>query len=785
MTVKLSELRVVAGMDASKYVAGMNQKVAADKAGAASSAQVGAAVAATDSKLSTAGDLLARLERQYVSGAREAQMFGRGLNALSRGIETGNIPMVRAESILEGMYRKYGMTANAAEIMARGQTSLATVVESVNGRLNAQQAEAAATAATMNRLAAANQNVMGGQRFNTANIAAQFQDIGVTAAMGMNPLLIAMQQGTQISAVLAQMESPVRGLGEAFLSVISPASLLTIGIVALGAAGLQMIDWSKLGAAALTGLASVLETIAPYAVMAAAGLALLYAPAILGGLGATAGALLTIARAAGAVALAFAVANPGAAFVLGLVAVVAAANVFRDELTRIFGVDIVGAVKTGVNFIIGAFFAAYEDIRFVWRNFPDIMGAAAVGAGNALIAGIEGAINILIPKIKAFYRMLNPIAGLADMIGGGVGDVFGTGMIPDSVSFGRLENSFAGNLSAPLDERNRAVAAAMDRDYLGEFGGAIVNGASAASAKLKELAADLTKVDDKTKKGGGKTDRNKFDDIVADADRRIAAMRAEQQGFGQSEEAAARMRYEQDLLNKATQAGITLDQTQIGILKAKAAEMAATEAATRRMKREQEAAKEAASGFGGVLRGLIDGTTSWKDALLQMIPILLKLLNTMAGGSLFGGGIFQSFLGGLMGIAWAKGGAFENGNVIPFAQGGVVSGPTVFPMAKGAVGLMGEAGPEAIMPLRRGSDGSLGVRMFGGGFNGLSSGSGTMTHHVEVTGTFVDDGGVVKGIARGESAKAAGALAKRVPSMAVGAVEEGKFRRLRPQGALG
>ena len=44
----------------------------------------------------------------------------------------------------------------------------------------------------------------------------------------------------------------------------------------------------------------------------------------------------------------------------------------------------------------------------------------------------------------------------------------------------------------------------------------------------------------------------------------------------------------------------------------------------------------------------------------------------------------------------------------PFARGGIVSQPTLFPFAKGT-GLMGEAGPEAIMPLKRGADGKLGV----------------------------------------------------------------------------
>ena len=54
------------------------------------------------------------------------------------------------------------------------------------------------------------------------------------------------------------------------------------------------------------------------------------------------------------------------------------------------------------------------------------------------------------------------------------------------------------------------------------------------------------------------------------------------------------------------------------------------------------------------------------------------------------------------------------GNATAFANGGVVSQPTAFPMA-GGTGLMGEAGAEAIMPLRRGADGRLGVAAGDGG----------------------------------------------------------------------
>lgn len=76
------------------------------------------------------------------------------------------------------------------------------------------------------------------------------------------------------------------------------------------------------------------------------------------------------------------------------------------------------------------------------------------------------------------------------------------------------------------------------------------------------------------------------------------------------------------------------------------------------------------------------------------------------------GGMISTFLGGAGGMTFAKGGSFTGGRVEAFARGGIVSGPTTFPM-RGGVGLMGEAGPEAIMPLSRGSDGRLGVAFEG------------------------------------------------------------------------
>lgn len=69
------------------------------------------------------------------------------------------------------------------------------------------------------------------------------------------------------------------------------------------------------------------------------------------------------------------------------------------------------------------------------------------------------------------------------------------------------------------------------------------------------------------------------------------------------------------------------------------------------------------------------------------------------------GALTQGLTGAFSGMF---GGGAATGPVMPFADGGVIAAPTYFPLGRGA-GLAGEAGPEAILPLRRGADGRLGV----------------------------------------------------------------------------
>ena len=104
----------------------------------------------------------------------------------------------------------------------------------------------------------------------------------------------------------------------------------------------------------------------------------------------------------------------------------------------------------------------------------------------------------------------------------------------------------------------------------------------------------------------------------------------------------------------------------------------------------------------------LHGKASFSDMIDSMIEDLVRMMIQEQ----IMGPLFKGISGVLFGSA--TGNAFEGGNVIPFASGGVVTRPTVFPMAQGA-GLMGEAGPEAILPLKRVASGNLGVEASGGG----------------------------------------------------------------------
>ncbi|MFY7239352.1 phage tail tape measure protein, partial [Enterobacter cloacae complex sp. IR5450] len=145
--------------------------------------------------------------------------------------------------------------------------------------------------------------------------------------------------------------------------------------------------------------------------------------------------------------------------------------------------------------------------------------------------------------------------------------------------------------------------------------------------------------------------------------------------------------------------------------------------------------KTALSGISSNIVEMLNGNkASWKDwgisvlKIIEQVMVNMMIANAVSSiGSLFAGastggttpsGAYNNAAANL--DLNAKGGVYSSADLSQYSNS-VVSSPTLFAFAKGA-GLMGEAGPEAIMPLTRASDGSLGVRAVGN--SGVTPGSG-------------------------------------------------------------
>jgi phage-related minor tail protein len=167
-----------------------------------------------------------------------------------------------------------------------------------------------------------------------------------------------------------------------------------------------------------------------------------------------------------------------------------------------------------------------------------------------------------------------------------------------------------------------------------------------------------------------------------------------------------------------------------------------------RMQAALDGLNETADRFGKTLvgafaRGAVAGR-SFEDVLRSVGRrfVDMALSAALQPAQNLVGNLFTSLSGSLTGAL---------GRVTPFAAGGIVSRPTYFPMSSG-LGLMGEAGSEAIMPLARGPDGRLGVRGGGGG---------DVTVNVSIAATDVESfrrseaqiaAGLARAVARGRRA---------------------------------
>lgn len=203
--------------------------------------------------------------------------------------------------------------------------------------------------------------------------------------------------------------------------------------------------------------------------------------------------------------------------------------------------------------------------------------------------------------------------------------------------------------------------------------------------------------------GSSKEETQTMEEYVAALEERLLK---ERELIGLSEEVRAIEEYRIDLVEDLTN---KYPEMSAAAIQAAADEITAIKQVNEELEDKQAKMDEVrdtlSRGFEDFFMSIIDGSKTVGEAFADLAQyIISELLRILVIKPLI-----DSLVGALGGaFGFAQGGVFTSSGVTPFAKGGVVSSPTVFPFANG-IGLMGEAGPEAIMPLKRTPSGDLGV----------------------------------------------------------------------------
>lgn len=210
---------------------------------------------------------------------------------------------------------------------------------------------------------------------------------------------------------------------------------------------------------------------------------------------------------------------------------------------------------------------------------------------------------------------------------------------------------------------------------------------NAAETKRQRDAAKSNK--------SAQSDQDKYEEFLR---KQGAELELKKKNVLLTDEVIARNEYEFKLRDKAAQLKVSVDEKEMERLMSLYDQ-------TVELEKKRAIIDDIGDAFGDMLMNVVDGTMKADDAFKSFMSSVLKQLfqQTAVDPAV---SFLKSFL-------MADGGVMSRGRITPFAYGGVVNGPTVFPMANG-MGLMGEAGPEAIMPLKRGANGKLGVEGGGG-----------------------------------------------------------------------
>lgn len=740
----------------------------------------------------------------------------------------------RANAAAAGALNAVGKAAASAA----GQTTAAgnaanQAAAGVNNIGNAAQNSAAKLA----RLGSvANDNLIKVQA-TPANIAAQFQDIGVTAAAGMNPLLIGLQQGAQLGTAFA---GGLRNIGAALRQVISPMSLFAIGLATAIAYAIQWgMEFFTAGKKTEEFGDKVEQaTFATSALNNAQGILGSVMDITTGKINTQSAALIALARAQLAVAQIESrerMAKAGediskftgqygprynAAAAQGLLQQDKPLARLQEELRTgkksadqviksLEGMVALGQLGQGMFIDLAKAYANFgveAENQKIFEDARKLLDGEKTGTGYLLKpeeksrgksdgeklidvwAGADAQIAAEnTRRLAAGLNVTNEEAAIMEQRTKLLNELQTKGLpITDAtrakveelaVAYGKAKSA------ADLAESMTKIIRGSDKDIadldkqiaaIGLYGRNLAYAAAMAKLLAEAKSSGMTDAqigaarpvfESKAGKIADKSEQLRekefMQSLIEGAEERNRQLATERGQLGLTGAALLAYRYEQEMLNAALREHIDLSDPQKAAIKETARLYGEQAEAIQKAAEAIEFDRSTTRGFfRDLIQGARDGKSAWQsfsDAFNNVMDrIIDKLLNevldaifqvnsaaqgggggglmgflTSAAGLLGGSGAFgsassinETALGSLRGTRTVGfgGGPNPDGSIslTGFAKGdaftnSIVSRPTAFAFGKGGanLGIMGEAGAEAVMPLQRGPDGSLGVQMYG------------------------------------------------------------------------
>lgn len=317
---------------------------------------------------------------------------------------------------------------------AAGQAEVAADRLKLASSAGAAAQDRATTAAKMNTAALQAQAAAARMAsFQQRNLAFQLNDVAVSLASGMNPLMVAMQQGSQIAQIYGAGEG---GMGRAFAETGKMAGSLASRLLPLGV----IVGALTVGFAAMT---TEINRNAETQV--------------------SMGDVLT------------------ATWQLTAEAIMGYMQPAMDWLAGIWDYISPG-INIAMNALIGSFDIAFRNIATIWNMLPGAIGDVAIQAANATLGGIEAMINGAIDLLNGFVRDAN---GLLEPLGMSMGGGL------DHVTFSPFDNPFAGQDRALTDQMNKNASDVRAKTLAGGYTADIGARAQAlARAKLEAEGAE-------------------------------------------------------------------------------------------------------------------------------------------------------------------------------------------------------------------------------------------------------------------------------------------------------